>query len=361
LFSAEAGYTNNLFYSEDDRFATSYAGTSVGVLAEIPYSRSEGQIGYVLRWLDYRDIDIDQQLTQFFDADTVFRWGAGGFLGVEAEFQDGAFDTRLFDPGGEITFRLEPFTRWSVGLEAGHEIEERQLLGIRIRREELRFDRDPNVRAAFFDTDTTEMRLRGEHARASGLWWIWDLSADRSDLFLPRPLFDDVRRNEALTARVGLRRRLDRRSRFEIVAGWTDRSYDRTDSEKTYGGVIVDMALRRGTPGGIQVDASLSRSVLPSAFLDADFYVSDQLRFGAQNAYEARVILSGAVALFRNRYPDSVTGRNDDLVEARGRIGYRFMSGFVWDLDLSSRYRNSSFIGLDYDEFRIESSIRLGN
>lgn len=356
LFALQYGDTDNLFYTETDPVATSVASASAGFLAELPFRDSSGRLGYVAQYRDYDAVDLERPLTHYLDLRGTLGFASGLFLGVDGDLQDGAYDTRLFDPGGEITFRPDPFRNWSFGVEGGHTAANGREIGVRIQRSALTFDRGADDPGTFYDIDTDSVRLRGLHGRRDATAILWTLDWETSDLTRP----GDDRTNRGGTASVGLRRSVAEGSLLELLVGWTDRRFERIDRSDTYRGAVGTVTLRRAVPTRVRLQLDLLRTVLPSAFLDADYYVTNQVTLRAETAAKARIVAGGQVSAFRNDYPQTVSSRTDDVLEGKLWIGYRFLSGIAWQVDVSRSRRDSSFDGLGYDELRVGTTLRLG-
>jgi len=360
LASLEYEGTDNLFRTDDDRASATLASARAGVLFEVPFRESQLRFGYAGRLRHYGGVDLSDNVLHAARVDGDFQFASGAFVTVSLDGQDGAEDTQRFDPGGEITFRGENFSALSSRVEAGHESGRGRRLGVRVQTDRVRFDRTEPDGTGFFDTTSRSAGLTAWHRATETTTLTWEFSDDRQDLERPLPSGVDRRESDGWTASGGFRTRLGAGSRFDLLAGWTDREYISAASSSART-VVGRAVFSRLVPARASVNVRLERAVYPSVYLDNDYYVSTRLTGQLENSRKATIVLGVRGSMYRNVYPDSAPDRTDDGMDAAAWIGYGFRSGLVWKVTADWTRRDSNLAGLGFDAVSVGTSFELGS
>jgi hypothetical protein len=385
--STEVELTDNLFFSTRDPLAATILRITPGILAQLPMRKSVFNLGYALQYKSYQGADLDDNLSHFFIADGGFNFGSGFAVTFSDDFQKGILDTQTFDPGGEVRFLGDEFTRnlFEVGLAHGRG---RRNIGLTVGLGRLSFDdqqrlelAEPDAQrrvAGLFDTRSAVVRVFGESQRSARLWVVGEAVTRTADLSriirifsedpdVPPTDIPDHREQEVAEVGGEVRWALSPGAYLQGRLAYTDQQYvsksedlaigNRTSS---YRGLVGTATFSSAIPGRPRLALRGSRNVFPSVFLGNDYYISDRLSVLLESPARFRLRIGGEVTYFENDYPQSVPRREDNTVDGRLWFGYRVRSGLVWGVYARHTSRTSSLEILGFDATSYGVTFQLG-
>jgi hypothetical protein len=270
-------------------------------------------------------------------------FASGLTLAFAERYEDGVLDTLRFDPGGEATFVGDRFKGNNFELEMAHRVGPAQTVGFSAVASTIDFD-DDRREAGFFDVDSTYVRVFGRHQRNATRMVFWEVGVGEADL--ERPLGSGVEIRERQSVRVGgvLSVRPSSGNELSAVLSWADDDFSDVTKGRTsvFDGVVGSVDYATSVPARPRLGVSFLRNVLPSAYLDNQYYVSDQLSVRLESPSGARLRLGGRVAYFRNDYPESFPRRVDDILGGRVWLGYVLGAGMEWRVYVTQVSRDST-------------------
>jgi hypothetical protein len=359
-FATDVQYADNLFYSNTNQVSAMAFRATPAIVAQMPMQRSAFDLGYAMTYTDYGGgSDVPpSNLSHFFQANGQFNFASGLAVSFSDDYESGVLDTRSFDPGGEIRFQGDEFTRNLLEVALAHEAP-RRVVGVAAGVTHLSFEQGRGP-SGFFDTDGTLLRVYGESQRGARIWLLGQASVSNADLFrivtegeLEVP---DERERDAFQAGAGVRWVLSPGSRMEAFLSYAVQEYvsKRPDSfvgarTSDYRGLVGDVSFSSAVPGRPRFAARLTRDVFPSVYRQNDYYVSDRITVLLESPARVRLRFGGRASYYENDYPQSEPKREDRSLDVRAWVAYRLGSRVEWRVYARNTTRTSTVPDLGFD------------
>jgi hypothetical protein len=320
-------------------------------------SVNELKLTYEARYRDFEQFQLEDQLTNVIDVDAKFITTPRSSISLGNHFVRGAFESREFDPGGEIATNADPFYRNNVEGIFALELSERlggELSG--------RFNRVEFTDQAteFFNFDQTDLgaavlyslspltRVVGEYVRSSTR---------------PGPSRPDAS-SEADTVLFGLRGELTPLLTGRVRVGYSNQKFDQAAAPQSFSGVVADVRLTRRFGEATALDVTVGRRTSPSSFQSNGFYLSNYgtARFVVPVFEKLR--FSANAVVFGNTYavPDAVTGldRSDRAYSGAAGLSYFFTPLSYLSVDYRHDRRDSNLERFSYRNNSVQFMVGFG-
>ncbi len=361
LFIGEVEVHDNLFQVPDagagDRRSATVVTAAPGFLAELPFSNSRARLGYAASYRDFGVSGIATNWSHHAVADVRLVFGNGVIVEAEDEFRRGVLDTRVFDPGGDVTFRGEEFRRNVAALGIGHARREDRSLFLRGARsthatvgERL---------SGLFDFDETRLSAEGEHRLSPRTWVTWDVASTSIELTRPIDSGVDSRTVRGVHVRAGGRGRVGAHGNWSLVWGRADYRFE-GNGRSRFRGLVMDGSYRHQIAGRPSLTVRLARSAYPLLGGGGDYYVSHQLSAQLEIPTERRLVAGAWLAYYENDYPQLVPRREDRVLYGELWGGYRFRGWVEWRAFVRTTRRSSPEPLAEFDDTRIGTVVRIG-
>lgn len=361
LFIAGVEAHDNLFQVPDtgagSRRSATVVSAAPGFLAELPFLNSRARLGYAASYRDFGVSGIATDWSHHAVADLRLVFGNGIIVEAEDEFRRGVLDTRVFDPGGDITFRGEEFRRNVATLGVGH-----------ARREDrtffLRGSRSTHATvgerlSGLFDFDETRVSAEGEHRLSPQTWVSWDVASTSIDLTRPIASELEARTVQGIHVRAGGRGRVGAHGSWSLAWGRADYRFE-GDGRSRFRGLVADGSYRHQIAGRPSLTVRVSRSVYPLLGGVGDYYVSHQLSAQFETPSESRLVAGAGLAYYENDYPQLIPRREDRVLEGEVWGGYRFRGWMEWRVFVRASRRSSPEPLAEFDDTRLGTVVRIG-
>jgi hypothetical protein len=367
-FVAGVELTDNLFRSSRDPATpepvpATITNVTPGIWAEMPHPGGGLNLGYTLRYRSYGRVDdLPSNLSHFFLAQGAYDFRGGFALEFTQDYRDGVRDAQDFDPGGEVVYRGDEFRYSDTELELSHGRGLIRRFGLRLRRQATDFD--PETSSGFlFDSERYEAEAFVD--RQFGYHGTVRFGAYFSDTDLSRVGAPDVQRKEETVGGV-LRAnwRFNPGSSLDAVIGYGQFDFTELnpgeerfeDSDRNWVGTVTFL---RSVPARPVLTVIASQGVFTSIQANEFFFISRQLGVQMGTPSGTRVDIAASAKVIRNEYPRDPTGRSDEILRGRLRIGYRFAVGLDWGVFTDVEQRSSTDSRADYDVTRIGTTVVL--
>lgn len=346
-------YRDNIFFTPDNPVSDQVYMAQARLQFELPLNESYLLFSYTPQYRDYKDYDLDDKWSQFFDFLAGFEFSNGLALDATYKFLQGNLETREIDPGGELVWGDRWFDKQFAAVNLAYWINPRDGFNIEVDYTDLSHE-DPDLWY-----DYTGYTL--------GAGWLHQLSeilvmnvAYRHTEFDPEQTID-YRKSSSDEITVGFRGMINPVIQTEIVAGYRRTTYDTQPGDPDiadFGGFIVRGYFNWDMGHGSSLRLDLLRSDYPSNYGINASYVAT----GASLQYQYE--LNRFYAQIRGRYqindydqPEVSSGvvRQDDIATAGLGLGYRFgpylslWGGYLYENRDSTIYR----YGYDYNVFTL--------
>ena len=342
LPSIDASYIrgSNLLLQNEDTFSDNALLVRGRLAAVLLDSANEFKIAYEARYRDFEQFDLQNKFTNVVDVNARFMTTPRSSIAVGNHFVHGAFESREFDPGGEIVVNTDPFYRNRVEGIYAMELSER--LGGEISGS---FNRVEFTEAAndFFNYAQTKLgvsvlyslspltRLVGEYVRAT----------TRPDPTRPQA------ESNADVVLFGLRGEITPLLIGRVRVGYTNQTSAQSIVAQSYSGFVADVGLTRQFGTASALGFTVGRRTSPSAFQENGFYLSNYgtAQFVAPIVEKLR--FSANAAFFGNNYPlaDVATGIDRRDLTFTGSVGVAYF------------WTPLSFVSVDYRHDRRDSNL----
>lgn len=326
-------HRDNIFFTPDNEVADQVYQAGATLLFEVPINESFIHFSYSPIYTDYRNYDLEDKWSHFFDIGGTFVFSNGLVLDATYNYIIGNLQTRQVDPGGELYYGDPHFKKQFAAVSAQYWFTHRD--GV-------------FVEAGWTDLDNSDPDLFYDYTRVSaGLGWIHQLGPNTSmDVRYVRSDFDaqdtvftsnGFRDSVSDEVTVGLQGRLSPVVGTGIRLGYLGIHYDLQPGDpeiSDFSGFIVNGFFDWSLGHGSVVRLELLRSPYPSNYADNANYLATggALQY---NIDRGSVYGSASGGFQNNDYevPDPQTGqhRSDDILTLGLGMGYRFTHYFsLW-------------------------------
>ena len=359
-------HRDNIFFTPDNPVADEVYVARAALVLELPIYESYVRFSYRPQFREYKDYELQENWSHFVDLIGAFEFSSGVVLDAAYRFVKGSLETREVDPGDELVFGDNAFTKNFLGVGFDYWISARDGLSIEFDYTDVAYDdplTEPNSnREQFYDY------TRG----AGSIGWVHQLSSVLvMDVMYGHIQFDPVdtfawRTSTSDQVTAGFKGQIHPVLATELRVGWRDTEYDQFAGENVvdnFSGPIINGFFDWDLAHGSSLRLDLLRSDYPSNFgvnayftatggsliynLDrGDFFGQARGRYQV-NDYELKDLTTGQ-------------DRSDDITTFIVGFGYRFTD--VLSLYGSYLYedRDSSIYRYSYSTNIISLSFTIG-
>lgn len=261
-----AAYGDNYFY----RSAT---GRNLGVFTlaprieyEIPGVERALRLAYESRlrrlsngeWANGHTFDFDARV----DVTSFFR------LSLRNHFVRSPFDSREFDPAGEVYIFGDTFNRNDVGVRAEYQLNERSRLAIDGAYNIVRWSEDHiNSAPLFIDYDDLSGGVAYERDISEETTAVINFTFSSGITHAPlRPQFDGLGNNRRYHFEIGGRTRMSETSGMAFLVGYERDDYRNAPNANQFSGLTFDLRFRRNLTESTNFELAALRKTQVSAF-----------------------------------------------------------------------------------------------
>lgn len=351
-------YRDNIFFTPDDPVADQVYMARARLQFELPINQSYILFSYTPQYRDYKDYELDDKWSQFFDVLGGFEFSNGLLLDATYKYMVGNLENREVDPGGELYWGDRWYKKHFGAVQLSYWATTRDGFNLEADYTDLKHE-DPDEWY-----DYTNLMV--------GAGWLHQLSeilvmnvAYRRSWFDPGPnnfIDNTFRTSTSDELTVGFRGMVSPVIQTEIVVGYRQTQYDvppdLQDVVPDFSGFVARGYFHWDMGHGSSLRLDLLRWNYPSNYgINADYvatgaslqYEYERDRFQAQ--------LRGRYQVNTYEVPDLLTGidREDPISTIGVGLGYRFgpyislWGGYLYEDRDSNIYRYT----YDYSAFTL--------
>lgn len=341
-------YRDNIFFTPDNPVSDQVWMARAKLQFELPINESYLLFSYTPQYRYYKDYQLDDKWSHFFDFLAGFKFSNGIALDMTYKYMQGNLENREVDPGGELYWGDRWYKKNFAAVNMAYWASPKDGLNLEVAYTDLKHE-DPDL---WYDYNSWVI----------GAGWLHQLSeilvmnlAYRHSEFKPQEnlFFDnDFRQSSSDEITVGFRGLVSPVIQTEIVAGYRTTKYNIPDGVDIpdFSGFIVRGYFNWDMGHGSALRLDLLRSDYPSNFgINANYVAT-----GASLQY--MYVYNRFSAQVRGRYqvndyevPDIWTGedRQDPIKTVGLGLGYRFgpyislWGGYLYENRDSTIYRYS--------------------
>ena len=357
--SIDASYVrgSNLLLQSQDTYSDNALLVRGRLTAVLLDSASELEISYEGRYRDFERFELQDKFTNVVNINAKFMTTPRSSITFGNHFVQGAFESREFDPGGEVVGNTDPFYRNRVEGIYAMELSERLGGEISGSFNRVEFTEPEND---FFNYDQTNLGV-------SVLYSLSPLTSLVGEYVRETTRPDPTRPEAESDANVvlfGLRGEITPLLSGRVRVGYTNQTFEQSLVPQSYSGLVADVGLRRQFSVSTALDFSVGRRSRPSAFQQNGFYLSNYgtVRFVAPIVEKLRFSVNAAV--FENNYPltDVATGidRRDRTFSGAVGIAYFWMPLSYVSVDYRHDRRDSNLDEFSYRNNAVQFMVGFG-
>ncbi len=327
---------DNIYFTPTDEVSDQVLVARARLMLEVPVFDSYVRFAYTPQYREFQDTYFPEHWTHVLDAAGTFEFASGLKVTADYRFFDGALEVREIDPGAELMFGENPFTKHYLQLVADYWFTHRD--GLRVEGAFTRLDYDDT---AVQEPDRPEYTFYDYDETLLGIAWLHQLNPtlvgsleyrrrdfDSADTFSYRDQASDE-----LT--LGFEGQITPLLSSGIRGGWRitelDLDDDQTgleDYEDPYLNGYLNYELAHGS--GLRLDLIYTdyASNFQVDYEDpqspaAAYYVARgaSLMYGLQRE---KLFAQARVRFQNNSYDDLTPSRDDDILTFNVGLGYRF-------------------------------------
>ncbi len=275
---------------------------------------------------------------------------------ISEHFVRGSFESREFDPGGEVVASTDPFYRTLTRGVFSFDFSERLGAELSGSHNVVNFLNDGTD---FFDYKTSTVG----GAFLYKLSPLTSLVGEYTHVVIPVPLERPEAGSVGNMFLFGVRGEITPTIRGEARAGYAVQRYQNALVPQDYSGFVADASLTRDFGESAALTANLGRRTTPSYFEDAGYYVSNFARLQFITPFARNFRLTATTALYYNDYPVPATNgilRNDDIFSGGVGIAYFFTPVSYLSFDFRHDRRNSNLENFIYGNNSLQVMVGLG-
>jgi hypothetical protein len=367
-YRAEVAWTDNLFYDNRNLSPVeTYQVTMVpSLLFVLPFSESQVRFGYAYRTRAYTE-DLNEDQSHYGLADGRLEFSNGFVLSYRDDFQTGVIDTKVFDPGGSVTFDGEKVETNYAALGLGYTTPTWE---VQANGDTSYVNFPERTITSFYDVEGWGTGLTFRYRSSPIFRWYADFNISRTRLSIPADpdigstgeLQIEYRQGTAL----GIEYDMAPGNLLRAELGVPYYEY-KGDSPTDFRTLTGQVEYSRRIPATYAATFRLSRAAYPTTYLDSNYYVDERVAVELGNDQSAKLVFGGDATYYWNRYPGipSLTifdgaKRTDKTIEGEAYVGYRFGSGMVWRVYFRGETRKSTIGLFEYGKGTIGTTFVIG-
>ncbi len=135
-------HRDNIFFTPDNEVADQVYLARAALVFELPIYESYVRFSYTPQYREYKDYELAENWSHFFDLSGAFEFSNGLVLDVIYQYIYGNLEVREVDPGGELVFGDSPFSKNFLGIGLDYWITARDGIGVEVDYADISYD-DP--------------------------------------------------------------------------------------------------------------------------------------------------------------------------------------------------------------------------
>jgi len=318
---------DNIFFEPKRRVHDHIYMARARLMFELPIYESYVRFAYTPQYREYEKYDLKHKWAHFADFNTVLEFQNGLRFRADYRFVNASQETSEVDPGGELLFVDELFTKHYAKVALDYWFSARDGLTIEGDYTDLKYDYpDSTNQRAFYDYDRGSVGIGWLHQMSSIL--VMDVMYNRIDF---DPVHTEIWRSyTADQVTVGFNGQLSPVVAAQLRVGWNETQYERSGGApefSDYSGPVILGFINWELAHGSHLRLNLLRSPFPSDYDLNAYYTAT----GGTLTYKLerhRVFGELFVRLQNNDYelPDVSLNlpRSDDILNLGLGLGYRF-------------------------------------
>jgi hypothetical protein len=365
-FTTGLATDSNIFRASEDnpdvpQESDQILAASATITAVLPFRNSVFSMNYQATHLEYNKFKFDRDLAQRGGFDLQFNFGSGDTVETSGAFILGITDVRQFDPGGEATFRGEPYDKYVWEIAVKRRVPGRRGYDVGYAGSSLEFE--PSVNVGFFNYRGGEGFLAYREPVSERWWLVGEVTIRDFDHTLANdPSGEVFRREESRLYEIGFRGLAGRRQPLVATLGYGDYRFPGSGTSGFQGLVgLFRWSLPIGAATSVRIGAD--RRARPSFYANQSYFVSDQIVAVFERRFRKHSSVGLDVLLGRNEYgePDE-----DGIVRKDRRwsgdlyFDFKLTRVFGFRVSLIKERRTSNIDRFDYDAFLTFTGITLG-
>lgn len=320
---------SNLWQSATDEVEDDIYVARLRLLFEVPVRESFIRISYTPQYRESKNRTLHNNWDHFLEISGDFEFSSGLTLGANYRLVDGDVSTDEVDPGGELVFSGQRFSKHLFGLNADYWFTETDGLSLSagVSKVEWRGDSESNE-YGWYDYNQLTAKAGWLHQLSPTL--VMDLSLGYRD-YDPEAETETIRKYTANSLTVGFRGQLNDVLSTELRFGYEETDFSNpaalAGEFKDFSGFVVKGNLTWALAHGSKLRLDLMRQPYASNYDLNSYYTGT----GGRLLYDlemGRIYGQLRARLQTNDYdiPDSELGvkRSDDLMILGAGLGFRF-------------------------------------
>jgi hypothetical protein len=336
---------------------------SATLTAVLPFRNSVLTMDYTATHLQYNKFQFDRDLAQQGGFDLQFNFSTGDTVETSGAFTLGITDVRQFDPGGEVTFRGEPYNRYVWEAAVMRRVPGRRGYEVRLQAIALNFTNRTNVN--FFDYRGGVGFLAYREPVSSRWWLVGEVTIRDFDHYRTTdPVGEVFRREESRLYEIGFRGLAGKRQPLVATLGYGDYQFPGSTSSG-FQGLVGQFRWSMPIGAATSVRIGADRRARPSFFASQSHFVADQIVAVFERRFRKYSSIGLDVLIGRNEYGDPEP-TFDDVVRKDRRwatdlyFDFKLTRVFGFRVSLTKERRSSNIPRFDYDAFLTFTGITLG-
>lgn len=336
---------SNVLLLSNDQFRDSVLHIRARTVFDLLHSENTLRLAYELRYQKYGKFELIENFSHFFDFNTNIHLTPTLLLDLQNHLVKGSYESREFDPGGEIPFSFDPFihnlTRGTLRMD----MSERMGLELYGSYNHVHFTEEARQ---FFDYNTT----------VTGASFLYNLSPLTSlfgsyeHLKIPKPTARPQAQSNADSLYMGLKGELSPLLVGQARVGFRDQVFGQQDDPQSYRGLVADVNLTRYFGEMTALELQAGRMTSLSNYEENGYFVSNYLNLRFAFPLIRNLRLNTGVSLFDNSYPlpSAATGtiRKDRATTGWLGASYYFSRRGFFELTYRHERRNSQLDPYNY-------------
>ncbi len=336
---------SNVLLLSEDQFRDSVLHIRARTVFDLLHSENVLRLVYELRYQKYGKFKLIDNFSHFFDFDTNIHLTPTKFLEIQNHLVKGSYESREFDPGGELAFSFDPFIRNLTRGAFRMDMSERLGLELYGNYNHVHFTEEARQ---FFDYNTT----------VTGASFLYNLSPLTSlfgsyeHLNIPRPTARPQAQSSADSFYMGLKGELSPLLIGQARVGFRDQEFGQQDDRQSYRGLVADVNLTRYFGEMTALEVQAGRMTSPSNYEENGYFVSNYLNLRFAFPLMQNLRLNTGASLFGNSYslPSVDTGTLREDRSTAGWLGgsYYFSRRGFFEVTYRHERRNSKLDQYNY-------------
>jgi hypothetical protein len=336
---------SNVLLLNENQYRDSVLHVRVRTVFDLLESENTLRLAYELRYQQYGKFKLIENFSHFFNFESNIHLTPTTLLDLQNHLVKGSYESREFDPGGELAFSFDPFIRNLSRAALRKDMSERMGFEIYGSYNHVHFT---EVARQFFDYNTT----------VTGASFLYNLSpltnlfGSYEHLKIPRPTARPQAQSSADSLYMGIKGELSPLLVGQARVGFRDQEFGQQDGRQSYRGLVADVNLTRYFGETTALEAQAGRMTSPSNYEQNGYFVSNYLNLRFAFPLVRNLRMNTGASLFNNSYslPSIGTGTLREDRSTTGWLGasYYFSRRGFFEFTYRHERRNSKLDQYNY-------------